>query len=227
MPAANYSHIEAGSDGSDSELMGRPMNAPREKSWGLRSPLALATFVAGMCAAATLTSVGHGSASSSAPSSSPAMLGQLRELHESMSQATSRGLMAWHELPKELSSECKQAFREHALKMQKKAMALLGEAMDACMAGEKSDVCKMATEQGKHLEEHVEKDCKKEGYLCKITSTDKEGEEEEEECVPKPCHQELEKIEAAMKKDMEHEEDEDVPECKDFDCKVEIECPAN
>merc|ERR1719373_387957 len=102
---------------------------------------------------------------------------------------------------------------------------MLGEAMDACMEGEETDVCKLATEQGKHLEEEVEKGCKKEGYLCKIHSEDKAGPEEEEECIPHPCHDELDEIEKAMKEDMIHEEDEDVPECKDFDCKVKIECP--
>lgn len=190
-------------------------------------PLALGVFMAGMCAAATLSSTNRGGTIDGAGSPGAVTLGQLRELHESMTKATSRGLMAWHELPEELSSECKRAFREHALKMQRKAMKMIGEAMDACMEGESSEGCKEATEKGKHLEEEVEKDCKAAGYLCKITSTDKEGPEEEEECVPKPCHGELEKIEAAMKKDMEHEEDEDVPECKDFECTVDIACPAH
>jgi len=186
--------------------------------------MALGIFAAGLCAAATLSATGHGGMlfGVQAPSSSKAIIGRMRELHEKVSEAASH--MRWHELPEGLSADCKAAFRKHELKKQEKAMKLLGDAMKACEAGESSDECKAAEKRGRHLELEVEKDCKAAGYLCKITSTDKEGPEEEDECVPKECHGELEKLEAAIKKDMEHEEDEDVPECKEFDCKADITC---
>merc|ERR1719162_2960857 len=102
--------------------------------------------------------------------------------------------------------------------------------MDACMAkrgeGLDEEGCKEAQRRGKHLEEEVEEECKTSGTLCTITTTDKEGPEEEEECIPAECHQELQSIEKALVKDTEHEDEKDVPECKDFDCKVDIECPA-
>lgn len=218
----------SGSDHSDQEML-NPQNMPNVSSMSVRSSVVFG-ILAVCVAAATLSTLGlagNFGHKDGAPSGGGAqnVLGELRKLHEEL-QAQAAHAGPKMELPEGLGSECKLAFREHVMKLQQKAMLLMGEAMNACQAGLESEPCKKVIDKAHHLEEEVESECRSSGTLCTITTTDKEGDEKEEECIPAECHDELEKIEEEMSKAVKLEESEDVPECKDFECKIGIECPA-
>merc|ERR1740121_3598469 len=92
----------------------------------------------------------------------------------------------------------------------------MAEAMRDCAIGEEDPKCKEAMERAKSFDAEVKEECRKDGMLCLVTSEDKEGKEEEEQCIPTECHGEVDLI-----------EEEKVPECKDFKCEIEIKCAGH
>jgi len=129
--------------------------------------------------------------------------------------------------PEGLSMKCKHAFILHSMRTQKKAMALMTWAIRECgVKGEEDKGCKEALEKAEHFGEDVKAECKSSGTLCSVTSVDKQGEAEEDECIPAECHGEIHKIEEEMEEQAARAE-EQVPECQNFKCALEIKCSGS
>merc|ERR1711920_376586 len=126
----------------------------------------------------------------------------------------------------DVTEECGKAFKAHTQKTMKKGMQLIVKYFAACFKDAKSEKCKKAEQAIDTFEEEVEKECKKNGHLCTITAKDKDGTEEEDECIPKECHDETDKIKEFVEAAANHK-DAKIEECKDFKCEVIFECPGD
>merc|ERR1712110_898911 len=99
------------------------------------------------------------------------------------------------DIPKlDLSKECNEAFKAHAKKTIKEGFRLIGKMFVACFKDPESEECEKAQKAIETFDEDVKKKCKENGHLCTVTSKDKNGTEVEDECIPKECHDETDKI---------------------------------
>lgn len=121
--------------------------------------------------------------------------------------------------PPEISETCQTKLQS----MMEKGFELLGKALEACLEDEKSDECKDAEKALEDYGKKMEEDCKKNGEMCTLSATDKNGEEKEEMCVPSECHDDMKALAKFAEEAANHEE-HGIDECKDFDCKASFEC---
>jgi len=126
------------------------------------------------------------------------------------------------DLPNVNNAECKKAFKAHLEKAIARTVPLVMKAMDECFQDQESDTCKDATKKLEEEKKKIKDECKDSGDLCDITIKHKDGEIEDEDCIPKECHAEVDKINEWEMHEINH--DDDVKECQDGKCKVELTC---
>jgi len=199
------------------------------KSWRRRTVM-VAITVGIMAILATLAIVGSGGHDTSVKQKTnvnhDARI-QLLKLYAHMRNKKFAPLALRHltdEIPTlDVTDECKTAFEEHAEETMQKGFELIGKMFEKCFADDESQECKDAQKAIEDFDENVKKACKENGNLCKGTAKDKNGEEEEDVCIPKQCHDETDKIKEYIES-MANHEDADIDECKDFNCEITFEC---
>jgi len=122
-----------------------------------------------------------------------------------------------------LSKECQKAFKKQAAEQFKKGMELSYKAFAQCITDHTTDACKDACNTLKNFNQVIKEDCKAKGHLCTVKATDKNGEKQEETCIPTVCQDETDKIKKFVE-DVFNCEIANIEECTDFDCTVSLEC---
>jgi len=220
------------------ELLQGQSSAPDAKVWGRPSLVGAALAGAAVALLCVALLSGGGAVPTAAPPARgppPALVDKLLQLHGDASRGALGGLAHLRALgdtvpephvPDGLSTACETAFKEKIQAIEQKVQQLMVEAMTACMGDPEGDECKAVQMKCENLDQDMKQECETSGELCTVTSTDKEGEQSEKQCIPKACHgDDLATLKTEIEKSTQKLEDK-IPECKDFKCTVKFECPA-